>query len=208
MSNLNWVDLIILAIFFFSIISGFAKGFVREIVSLLSLIAAFVVATTFSRGLSNAIMNAPSVQGLIAQLSNAIGMNTALPLSYFALGISFAILFSCTTLVGSLVGYFLNAAFQVGVLGLGNRLFGGVFGLFRGYLFNLVLIFVVQLTPLTQQSAWQQSQFVNSFQPAVVWLGNLVSPGISQIKERFGNTLQNVNSSIQQMTNTVTNLGR
>lgn len=204
MANLNWVDYIILAVFFFSILAGFGKGLVRELVSLATLVAAFIVASMFANPLAAAFTSSPSVQSAVNQASSAIGMNAAQPVSYAALGVSFAVLFTATILAGSLLGYFLNIAFQTGILGFGNRILGAVFGFARGFLINLVLIFVVQLTPLSAQSWWQQSQLVGTFQPAVQWLGNIVSPSLANLKERFGSTIQDVGSSIQGMTQGLT----
>ena len=200
MSNLNWVDYIILAIFLFSTLAGFARGLVRELVSLATLVAAFIVATMFANSLATAFTSSPTVQNAVNQASTAIGMNATQPVSYAALGISYAILFVGTMLAGALLGYFLNFAFQAGILGFGNRLLGGVFGFARGFLFNLVLIFIVQLTPFSANASWQQSQLVGTFQPAVQWLGNIVSPSLANLKERFGSTIQGVGSSIQDMT--------
>lgn len=197
-SNLNWVDYVFLAIFFFSMMAGFGRGLVREVVSLATLIAAFVVAIMFSNALATAFTSSAPVQNVVSQASSAIGMNTAQPVSYLALGISFAVLFAGTVIAGSIISYFLNIAFQTGILGFGNRILGGVFGLGKGFLITLVIIFVVQLTPFSSNTAWQQSQLVGNFQPAVQWLGNIVSPTLSNLKARFGQTFQDVNSSIQQ----------
>jgi membrane protein required for colicin V production len=203
MSNLNFVDFIILAIFFFSILAGLGRGFVREIVSLITWIVAFVVATTFANSLAAYFTSAPVVQTAVSQASQAIGVSAAQPVSYAALGISFAILFIGTLIAGALVGYFLNIAFQVGVLGIGNRLLGGIFGFVRGFIINLVLIFLVQLSPFGNAPWWHQSQFVASFQPAVQWLDGVVSPSLANLKAKLGQTLQDVNTQFQGVTNSI-----
>ncbi|MHB1220482.1 MAG: CvpA family protein [Gammaproteobacteria bacterium] len=197
MSNLNWVDYVFLIIFFFSIVSGMARGFVKEIVSLITLIAAFVVAILFASPLAAVFTSSPSVQNAVNQASNAISVNTAQPVSYVAIAISFALLFAGTVIIGAILSSILNIAFQSGILGLGNRILGGVFGLVRGFIVNLVIIFVVQLTPISDESWWQQSQVVGQYQPAVQWLANIVSPGLASLKEKFGNVVQDVDSSLQ-----------
>lgn len=196
MTNLNWVDYLLLAIFLFSTLAGFARGFVKEIVSLITLVAAFIIATMFAHPLAAAFTSASSVQEVVNSASNAMGVSTAQPVSYVAIAISFALLFAATILIGAIVGYLLNIAFQTGILGLGNRLLGALFGFCRGFIINLVIIFLVQLTSFSQATAWQESQVVIAFQPAVVWLGNIVSPSLANLKEKFGQTLQNMNSSV------------
>lgn len=200
MSNLNWVDLIILAFFFLSIIAGMGRGFIGEVVSLLTWIMAFIVAITFTYPLASAFTSSSSVQGIVTQASSAIGMSASQPVSYLALVICFLILFAGTILAGSLLGYFLNFAFQVGTLGIGNRLLGGIFGFARGFIINLVLIFLVQLTPFNKASWWQQSQFVASFQPTVQWLDGIISPNLGNLKAKIAQEFQKVTSTIQNMT--------
>lgn len=208
MANMNWVDYIILAIFFFSMLAGFGRGFVKEVVSLITLIAAFFVASMFANPLAVAFTSSAPVQSAVSQASNAIGVSAAQPVSYLALGISFAVLFALTVIAGSIISYILNIAFQTGILGFGNRVLGGLFGLCRGFLVNLVIIFVIQLTPMGNHAYWHQSQLVTAFQPAVQWLGNVVSPALSGLKAKFGQTLQDVNSSIQQGVNAYQGFGR
>lgn len=197
MSNLNWVDYVFLIIFFFSIVSGMARGFVKEIVSLITLIAAFVVAILFASPLASVFTSSASVQNAVSQASNAINVNTAQPVSYVAIAISFALLFAGTVIIGAILSSILNVAFQTGILGLGNRILGGVFGFVRGFIVNLVIIFVMQLTPIADESWWQQSQVVSQYQPAVQWLANIVSPGLASLKEKFGNVVQDVDATLQ-----------
>lgn len=197
--TMNWIDYTLICIIGLSILLGFAKGFVKEIISLLSLVAAFFVASMFANKLAVVFTASPTVQNVVSQASSSIGMNAATPVSYVALGISFGVLFLGTIIAGSIVSMILNLAVQTGVLGLSNRLLGAGFGFLRGLLLDLVIIFVVQLTSFSQQPAWQQSQVVAQFQPAVVWLGNIVSPSLANLKERFGQTVQNVGASVQDL---------
>src|SRR3990167_9968971 len=134
MLSMNWVDYTILAIFLFSTLAGIGRGFVREIISLVTWIAAFVIAILFSNALATIFTSTSTVQTAVGQASTAIGVDAAQPASYLALGISFFILFIGTIIVGSIISYILNIAFQAGVLGLGNRLLGGAFGLCRGFI--------------------------------------------------------------------------
>ncbi|RDI48828.1 CvpA family protein [Aquicella lusitana] len=196
-ANLNWVDYIILAIFFLSILAGFWRGFIREVVSLITWILAFVVAATFSHPVASAFTSSPAVQGALTQASSSADQ----PVSYAAIAISFALLFAGTIIVGSILGYVLNMAFQAGVLGIGNRILGGVFGFCRGFIINLVLIFLVQLTPFSQQEIWTQSSLVATYQPTVQWLDSVVSPGLADLKARFGGTVEEVGTKFQGISN-------
>jgi len=202
MSNLNVVDIFILLIFFTSALIGFGRGLVGEVVSLITLIAAFVIAIMFANPLAEAFTSSSSVQSAVSQSSTAIGISTAQPVSYLALGLCFGLLFAGTVIAGTIIKSLLNVAFNTGILGFGNRVLGAGFGLVRGYLLNVVMIFLIQLSPISSQTWWQQSSLVPDFQASVVWLGGVVSPALSNLKARFGSTIQNVGSSIQNLTNT------
>ena len=139
MTGMNWLDYIFIAILLFSGLFGLMRGFVKEVLSLVFLIAAFVVASMFSASLAASFTSSPSVQGAVSEATNAIGVNAAQPISYAAIGVSFSLLFAGTLLTGAIFTYVVNLAFQTGLLGLGNRLLGGVFGLARGVIFNLVI---------------------------------------------------------------------
>src|SRR5205085_9070962 len=119
---MNWFDYLLLIILILSILGGFGRGFIREILSLLTWIAAFIIATLFSHTLAAVFTSSASVQNVIGQASDAIGVNAAQPVSYVAIAISYAVLFLGTVIAGSILSFFLNAAFQIGVLGLANRL--------------------------------------------------------------------------------------
>lgn len=197
MENFNWVDYIFLGVIFLSVLTGFGRGLVKEVVSLATLIAAFVVAILFASKLSVYFTSSSMVQNMVAQTSSAIGVSTETAVSYVAIGISFAILFSVTAIIGSIIGSILNSLFQVGLLGVGNRLLGAAFGVARGLLISLVIVFVVQLTPLSGETWWQKSQLVAKFQPGVVWLGNVVSPALSGLKNKFSGTVNDMGSSFE-----------
>jgi len=184
--TLNWVDYSILGIFLLSILSGFWRGLVRELISLLILAAAFIVATMFASTLAASFTQAPMVQGTLGQAAATVGMSASQPVSYVAIGFSFALLFAGTLLAGALLGYFLNMAFQMGILGIGNRFLGGIFGFVRAYIINVVLIFLVQLTPFSAETVWKDSKGVAFFTPSVQWLAGIVSPNVARIESKFG----------------------
>lgn len=175
MHHLNWIDYVIIAILALSTLAGLARGLVKEIISLLTLVAAFVVATSF----------ASPVAEYFSSNASATTPDAAQTVSYAALGLSFGVLFLGTVIVGALVGFIINLILKSSVLGIGNRIFGAVFGFARGFLINLVLIFLVQLTSFTNDAAWQESMLLVYFQPSVVWLTANVSPHLESLKEKL-----------------------
>ena len=191
---MNIFDIVLIIVFVSSIIIGFGRGFVREVISILSLIAAIIVGILFSNQLATALTNSASVQHLIGKSSDAIGMSAAQPASYIAIGISFFLLFIGTLLIGAIVGYLLNSIFQFGVLGAGNRLFGAIFGFIRGLIFAIILVFILQLTPLSEETWWKESRFVNAFKPETAWLNKIISPVLADVQAKVGKKLDDLSN--------------
>ncbi|HLB42170.1 MAG TPA: CvpA family protein [Gammaproteobacteria bacterium] len=201
MDNMNWVDYIFIIIFAVSILVGFKRGIIKEIISIAAIVAAIVIASLFSDRLAAAFMNAQPVKNFITWASNFIGMDTTSSVSYFALLMSFCILFAATMIVGSIITNVLSLGLDVGILSLGNHVLGAVFGLVRGLIIVLIVIFLVQLTPLGRQSWWQQSVLVTEYQPYVARFIAFVSPAIAAIEEKtkVGETLKETGQKIQQL---------
>jgi membrane protein required for colicin V production len=197
--GLNIIDILILILVFVSVIIGFSRGLISEVLSLATLIAAFAIAIMFTNPLAAYFSGTSTMQGVVSQTSGAIGANTAQPISYLTIGFSFGLLFVVTLIIGTLAKMILNLMFQTGILGFGNRVLGGGFGFVRGILLTLVIIFLVQLSPMAAQSWWQQSTYVRDFQPGVVWLGSIVSPALENLKSTFGSTINNATGAVKSM---------
>ena len=114
---------------------------------------------------------------------------------------SYVILLVITIIAGNMVGYVLNFGFDASLLGIGNHLLGGGFGFCRGFIITLITIFLVQLTPLDEQSWWIQSRLVTAYQPAVKKMVAIVSPAIAKIEEKtkIGQTIKDTGTQLQQM---------
>jgi len=195
-AHFNWVDYVIVALFIISILGGLMRGGVKEIISLLTWIAAFFVGTLFARPVAAYFSNSDTAQSAITSASTGFEATTG-QISSFAVGASFCVLFFGTILIGAIIGYIMNAAVESTGVSIVNRLAGGLFGLGRGYLINLVIIFLVQLTPMAEQVFWTDSVLVHRYQPAVVWLGDRVQPGLESLKSRVGQTLENLGTGVQ-----------
>lgn len=192
MTEFNFVDLTILAILFFSVVAGLMRGFVKEVVSLLTWLVAFIVAGMFSGRLASYFMSSPRMQSAFSSAASNTGVDASHPLSYVAIGISFLLIFVCVVILGAVLSFILTRALEAGGISFVNRLLGGVFGLGRGILSVVIIAFLVQLSPLGSQAWWQESEFVKSIQPAVQWLGQWVHPGLESLKSKVGDTLKNV----------------
>lgn len=185
---MNFVDILIIIIFVSSMIYGFSRGFVREVVSFLTLIVAIVIAILFSNQLAMMISNSSFIQHLIGHSSE----HAAQPASYITVVISFLLLFVGILIIGAIIGFILNAIFQWGVLGFGNRLMGALCGLIRGFIYTLILVFIIHLTSLSNEEWWKQSRFVTALQPTIDWMDKSISPVLIELKSTVGKTFEKV----------------
>ncbi|RUR07310.1 CvpA family protein [Legionella sp. km772] len=167
--DLNWVDVGFILFFLLSMLAGFIRGFIRGVVSLL-----FLVLATYL-----AIKYAPP---LAAHFASSTGQDQTI--SSLSLVFIFLLIFVFIILIGAIISYFLNMAFQLSGLGFINSFFGGLFGLVRAFIVSIFIIYVVQLTAVSNK-LWQESQFVRYCQPMTAWLEKNFSPSLEALKTKI-----------------------
>jgi membrane protein required for colicin V production len=172
--ELNWVDYGFLIIFLLSTIFGLVRGFIRGVVSFIFLIAAVYLAVKYSPQLAAHFAGSAAREQTI---------------SYLLLAGMFLLIFIVTILIGGLVSYFLNMAFQFGGLGFINSLLGALFGIVRAVLITIAIIYLVELTPTARHPMWQGSTIVRYFQPMADWLGKNSSSALGALKGKNGHLL-------------------
>ena len=144
MESLNVFDWILVAIIATSSVFGLLRGFVKELLSLASWVAAFFVARLFSFKLSNFMVD------WIDQ-------------PQFRVIAAFVILFAATLVVGALINnVFSRLVSATGLTGT-DRLFGMVFGVVRGGLLVIVIVSLLSLTPVSNDEWWQSSLIIPHF---------------------------------------------
>ncbi len=140
LTALNWVDIVIMAITLASLLFGLWRGLVKEVLSLVTWIAALLVARIYS-------------EYLAAFLSGVIEGSTT---AYVA---AFAILFITTMMLGTLLIHLLGKLLTVAGLKFTDRLLGGLFGIARGAIIVMLLLFLSG--PFFAESEpWQQSSLI------------------------------------------------
>jgi membrane protein required for colicin V production len=135
---MTWLDAVVAAVLVSSIIISVIRGLVREILSLLGWIAAFVVANRFAENLAG--MLPPAVPGVTLRLITA-----------------FAILFIGTLIIAALISAAIGMLLRASGLVLADRGLGGLFGLARGVLIILTAVILAGLTALPRQPFWRES---------------------------------------------------
>ena len=162
LAQFNGVDWIIIVVLTISTLFSLWRGFVREALSLLAWIVAFVIAHLF-------------VDQLAAQLGGVIANMTG---RYVA---AYAILFVSTLVVFNVVIYLAAKLVRVTGLTVLDRVLGTVFGFTRGVIIMLVLAYVVQQLVPPQDQQWLESSVLmphlNMLADWVQALFSNVSPG-------------------------------
>ena len=152
-------DIAVLVIIALSAVLGWWRGFMYELFSLLGWVAAYIVARTSSAQLLPYIPLAIADPGLRGATA-------------------FAAMFIAILIVAAIFAWFLSKLAKfAGLAGLDGK-FGAMFGVARGVLLVLALVWLGGLTNLPQQSWWknawsskplqQAAQYAKEYVPAEV----------------------------------------
>jgi len=148
---MNSIDYIILGILLVSTGISFMRGFVREILSLVAWVLAVWIAVSFTPQVSILIEN---------QVTN----------ESIRLVVAFLGLFISTLFVASLTNTLLSQLVKKTGLSGTDRLVGLIFGLARGGVIVSVIVLVVGITNIPQETWWQESTLLSHFETMAIWL--------------------------------------
>ena len=145
---MNWVDFTIFGVIILSTIISLVRGFVKEALSLAIWVAAFFIASQFYADLAV----------YMTKFDDQMIRN----------GVSIAILFVCTLILGGLVNYLISQLVAVSGLTGTDRALGSVFGLLRGVLIvSAVLFFLDTFTKSADSLWWIESVLIPEFTPII-----------------------------------------
>ncbi|ROU00004.1 CvpA family protein [Marinobacter sp. R17] len=150
MNALIWIDWVIITIIAVSTLISLKRGFVREALSLVTWIAAFIIARTFH----------PQMQMLL---------ESTVETPLVRLIAAFAILFFGTLIVGAVINNLIGQLVVATGLSATDRVLGMGFGLLRGLLVVIVAIAFVRYTPLSQDTWWKQSVMIGRLAMVEQW---------------------------------------
>lgn len=152
---MNWVDYFILGLIGLSLLVSLWRGFVKEALSLVTWIAAFLVALNFSDLLAERLtpwIELPSMRAAAA----------------------IAGLFVIVLIVGGLINFLIGELVKKTGLGGTDRVLGTVFGAARGVIIVGVLVMLAGLTALPQDPWWQDSALLPHFERLALWLADFL----------------------------------
>ncbi|MEN6561418.1 MAG: CvpA family protein [Acidobacteriota bacterium] len=120
---MNWLDYVILAIVVLTAIYGIFKGFVKQVIGLVAVIAGLILAVIYyaqASGIFRGFVKNRAVCNFLA----------------------FLLIFVLVLVAGTILGHLLTKA-MVGPLAFANRLFGAVFGVISAVLVCGIVVFAL-----------------------------------------------------------------
>lgn len=131
-------DYVVLAILIASIVVSMLRGLVREVLSLIAWIAAFILANRYGADMA-------------ALLPDAV------PAGTLRLVAGFAILFVATLVLAALVNRAIAHIIEASGLKIVDRGLGGLFGFARGALIVVTLVMLAGMTGLPRTPVWREA---------------------------------------------------
>ena len=154
-SLLNWFDICLLVLISLSFLLGLMRGFAREVISLITWIVAFFLAILFTNEL--------------------VGYISVYVKSEFIASIaSFLIIFVGVLVIGALVNFIVSSFVSKSGLTISDRFLGSIFGLVRGALIAVLLVFLLSNSNLQEKPWFQKSQLAYSLQGVSSWIQSRV----------------------------------
>ena len=146
-------DYAVIVIIVLSALVGWWRGFMYELFSLIGWLAAYIVARTFSAELVPYVPMAVGAENLRSAAA-------------------FAALFIVTLIVGALFAWFLaRLAKFAGLSGMDGK-FGAIFGMLRGGMMVIALVWLGGLTDLPKLPFWRNALSSKPLQHAALYAKN------------------------------------
>lgn len=155
-----WVDYFILGVILLSGLLSLWRGFVKEALSLVTWIAAPVIAILFYEDF------APWFERWVSVPSARLAL-------------AFGILLVLVLILGGLVNYLVGQLVsKTGLTGT-DRALGIVFGIARGVMVVGVLVLLAGLTQVPQDPWWKESVFLKHFVDLALWMRSFLPTDIA-----------------------------
>ena len=118
---MNWLDIVIILVIAFFVLSAFQSGLIREVVTLVSVVVGVIVAGLFHDDLARDVL-------------------VFIEDDDVAMVVGFLVLLGAIYLAGQLIAIMLKQTASILLLGWADRIGGGLFGLLKGLIVVEVLI--------------------------------------------------------------------
>lgn len=152
---MSWLDLLILGVIALSALISLIRGFVKESISLLSWIAAGIIAFRYFSAMAELLepyLADPTIRSMAA----------------------FAVLFISTLIIGAIINFIMSQLVSKTGLSGTDKALGVVFGGARGVLIVTMIVLLASLTPMPEAQWWQDSAMVGFFQQLAEWVKGII----------------------------------
>ncbi|WBF65830.1 MAG: CvpA family protein [Candidatus Kinetoplastibacterium crithidii] len=160
---MNYFDFLVLFILIISSFIGFYRGFIKEVISLFTYIISFLITDLIGDILS------PFFDCYTDSILLKDGLSYLIVL--------FLSLLFCS-LIANIVSFFINKTDISNI----NRIFGAIFGFFRGLFLVLLIVVFFCFTNLSQELYWIDSIFIDTIMILIENI-KLYLPYSSKLKE-------------------------
>ena len=149
MADLTWIDGVLLVVLALSVAHAAWRGAIRELCALLGWGCALVAAWTLSDTVASQLPAqwAPGVRTGVAGVSLMVGV----------------------LLLFGVLGWVLSRIISAVGLGLVDRAVGAFFGLARGFLIGLLLVWLARSTSLAKTQAWEEAMVAPTYVAVLAW---------------------------------------
>lgn len=138
---MNWTDYLLIAVVLISCVAGLLRGLLREVIALITWIAAVWLAWVY----------APLLE---PHLGGALATEGVRP--WAARTLIFIVVVLLGTAIGVTVSHFVRLSLLTGV----DRFFGAIFGLLRGWVIVGLFVILCHALRLDGQSWWRRSMLM------------------------------------------------
>jgi membrane protein required for colicin V production len=176
------LDISIIVLILLSTIVGLVTGFIKESLTLATLITATAVA-------------ALNAKPLAADLPIAIDSQVG------KLAIAFGVIFLVILIVGLVVSYLLSSGIRAIGLGGFDHALGAVFGFFLGAMLVTLAVMVLMSGKIAKNNWWVESRLIPYFEQSAVWVNANIPPSLSQYIDQYvqkSSSDSNLNNSSTQ----------
>jgi membrane protein required for colicin V production len=154
-------DYAVISVVALSMLLGWWRGLVYEAVSLLSWLAAYLVARMFA-------------EDVMDDLPQVLGTEAA------RMAVSFALLFVLTLVLGGFLAWALNRMVKAAGMERLDGSLGALFGLLRGLILVLALVLLAGMTGLPQTPVWRDAWMSSALEEIAVQTRALLPDGLAQ----------------------------
>ena len=158
--HMSWLDLVIIGIILISALISLVRGFVKESISLVSWILAGFIAFIYFSALAELLL--PYVESPTVRT-----------------GVAFSVLFVSTLIVGAIINFMASQMVSKTGLSGTDKTLGMVFGAARGVLIVTLIVLLASLTPMPEETWWQDAGTIKYFSQLANWLKEVLPQDIS-----------------------------